>query len=49
MGTLSHPLVYLIVGEPSGDMLAARLMAGLKELTRGGVDFAGVGGQAMRE
>jgi lipid-A-disaccharide synthase len=46
---LSHPLVYLIVGEPSGDMLAARLMAGLKELTGGSVDFAGVGGEAMRE
>jgi lipid-A-disaccharide synthase len=46
---LSHPLVYLIVGEPSGDMLAARLMVGLKELTGGSVDFAGVGGEAMRE
>jgi Lipid-A-disaccharide synthetase len=45
--TLSRPPRILVVGKPSGDMLAARLMAGLKELTGGSVDFAG--GEVMRE
>jgi len=40
-------LVYLIAGEPSGDVLGARLMAALRELTGGGVCFAGIGGEAM--
>lgn len=43
------PLVYLIAGEPSGDALAARLMAALRERLRGHVRFAGVGGEAMAE
>jgi lipid-A-disaccharide synthase len=43
------PLVYIIAGEPSGDLLAARLMAGLKTLTGGQIAFAGIGGEAMRE
>jgi len=43
------PLIYIIAGEPSGDLLAARLMAALKELTQGNVRFAGIGGEAMRE
>ncbi len=41
-------LIYLIAGEPSGDLLGARLMAGLKELTGGQVRFAGIGGANMR-
>ncbi len=41
------PLIYLIAGEPSGDALGARLMAGLKELSGGQVRFAGVGGPLM--
>lgn len=45
----SGPLIYIIAGEPSGDLLAARLMAALKELTQGQVRFAGIGGEAMRE
>lgn len=43
------PLIYLIAGEPSGDLLAARLMAALRDLTGGKVRFAGIGGEAMRE
>ncbi len=41
------PLVFLIAGEPSGDVLGARLMAALKELYGGRVRFAGIGGAAM--
>jgi lipid-A-disaccharide synthase len=42
------PLIFLIAGEPSGDVLGARLMAGLKAETGGAVRFAGVGGERMR-
>lgn len=41
------PLIYLVAGEPSGDLLGARLMAALSELTEGRVRFAGVGGPNM--
>lgn len=41
------PLVFLVAGEPSGDVLGARLMAGLRAETGGEVRFAGVGGEAM--
>ncbi len=39
--------MFLVAGEPSGDNLAARLMAALKRRTGGEVRFAGVGGEAM--
>ena len=42
-----EPLIYLIAGEPSGDLLGGRLMAALKERTGGAVHFAGIGGEAM--
>ncbi|GLQ07210.1 lipid-A-disaccharide synthase [Sneathiella chinensis] len=47
---MTAPLsVYLIAGEPSGDALAARLMAGLKDrLGEKGVVFKGVGGPLMQ-
>jgi len=46
---MSRPLlIYLIAGEPSGDMLGGRLMAGLSARTDGGVRFAGIGGAHMR-
>lgn len=41
------PLIYLIVGEPSGDLLGARLMKALQDLTGGQVRFAGIGGSNM--
>ncbi|MBF0093001.1 MAG: lipid-A-disaccharide synthase [Alphaproteobacteria bacterium] len=44
---MTTPLVFIIAGEPSGDMLGARLMAGLKAETGGRIRFAGVGGEAM--
>jgi lipid-A-disaccharide synthase len=42
------PLIYLIVGEQSGDVLGARLMHALRARCPG-VTFAGVGGAAMAE
>ncbi len=42
------PLVFLIAGEPSGDVLGGRLMASLNHLTGGRVRFAGVGGPNMQ-
>ncbi len=43
------PLIYLIAGEASGDLLASRLMIALKDKTNGKVAFAGVGGTTMKE
>ena len=41
------PLVFLIAGEPSGDVLGGRLMAALDHSSGGRVRFAGVGGPNM--
>lgn len=41
------PLVYIVAGEASGDILAAGLMKSLKKMTGGRVRFAGVGGDRM--
>ncbi len=40
------PLIYLIAGEQSGDVLGARLMAALRR-ARSDVEFAGIGGAGM--
>lgn len=40
-------LIFLIAGEPSGDILGGALMRALKERTGGAVSFAGVGGERM--
>jgi lipid-A-disaccharide synthase len=45
--TQTGPLIFLVAGEPSGDLLGARLMAALTAQTGGRVRFAGVGGAAM--
>jgi lipid-A-disaccharide synthase len=47
MSNNSEPLFFLIAGEASGDLLGARLMRGLKKLTKGKARFAGVGGERM--
>lgn len=44
---MTQPLIYLVAGEPSGDLLASSVMKALKEQTRGQVRFAGVGGEMM--
>ncbi|MCK5276645.1 MAG: lipid-A-disaccharide synthase [Alphaproteobacteria bacterium] len=43
------PSIFMIAGEPSGDVLGARLMAALRDLTGGKVEICGVGGEMMRE
>ncbi|MSO89301.1 MAG: lipid-A-disaccharide synthase [Rhodospirillaceae bacterium] len=40
-------LVFLVAGEPSGDMIAAHLMAALKRLSVRRLRFVGVGGERM--
>lgn len=50
MTDASRPLrVALIAGEPSGDVLGASLMQGLRQLTGGHVQFSGIGGAQMAE
>jgi lipid-A-disaccharide synthase len=45
---MSEPmLIYIVAGEPSGDLLGGRLMRALKERTDGQVRFAGIGGETM--
>jgi len=46
-GRQAAPLIFLIAGEPSGDLLGARLMAALRAETGGAVRFAGIGGERM--
>ncbi len=41
--------IYLVAGEPSGDLLGARLIAGLRKIGGATLSFAGIGGEAMRE
>ena len=43
------PHIFLIAGEPSGDLLGARLMAALSEACHGQIRFSGVGGPRMEE
>ena len=43
------PLIFVIAGEPSGDVLGGRVMVALKELTGGNIRFAGIGGESMRD
>lgn len=45
---MKPPLIFLLAGEPSGDLLGARIMAGLRAETGGQVRFAGVGGERMQ-
>ena len=39
--------IYLIAGEPSGDLLGSRLMRALRQKTNGRVEFFGLGGDTM--
>ena len=44
---MSGPVFFLVAGEPSGDVIGARLMAALTRRTAGAARFAGVGGERM--
>lgn len=46
---MSGPSIYLIAGEPSGDILGGRLMRAIAAETGGQATFSGVGGEAMAE
>jgi len=41
------PLIYIIAGEPSGDLLGGKLMAALRQRLDGRVQFKGIGGETM--
>lgn len=45
---IDKPLIFIVAGEASGDVIGARLMAALKKLTDDRVAFAGVGGERMQ-
>ncbi len=46
---MEKKLAYFIVGEPSGDLLASRLMNALKRKNDYDISFAGVGGDSMTD
>ena len=46
---MSGPLVYIIAGEPSGDVLGGRLMRAIGHETDNQATFAGVGGHDMTD
>ena len=39
--------VYLIAGEPSGDLLGGRLMGAMREIAGSNLSFSGIGGESM--
>lgn len=47
--SIGTPLIYIVAGEPSGDLLGGRLMAALKLRMLGNVRFAGIGGESMAQ
>ena len=47
VNSTEYPLVWLIAGEPSGDILGARLMGALKQITAGNIRIEGIGGETM--
>jgi lipid-A-disaccharide synthase len=49
MAPADAPLIFIIAGEPSGDVLGGALMAALKARTGGAIRFAGIGGERMAE
>ncbi len=49
MTTSNKLKIYLIAGEPSGDLLGSRLMRALKEKTDNNVEFMGLGGDTMEK
>ena len=46
--TTAPPLICIVAGEPSGDVLGAHMMVSLKEMTKGRIRFMGIGGESMQ-
>ena len=44
-----NKVIYLIAGEPSGDILGANLMRSIYELTGHEIEIIGIGGPKMNE
>ena len=49
MTTSNKLKIYLIAGEPSGDLLGSRLMRALRKKTNDNVEFFGLGGDTMEQ
>lgn len=49
MTTSDKLKIYLIAGEPSGDLLGSRLMRALRKKTNDNVEFFGLGGDTMEQ
>jgi len=49
LGPADAPLIYVIAGEPSGDLIGASLIRALRQRTDGHIRFAGIGGEQMAE
>ena len=49
MTTSNKLKVYLIAGEPSGDLLGSRLMRALRKKTNNNIEFYGLGGDTMEQ
>ena len=49
MTTSNKLKIYLIAGEPSGDLLGSRLMRALRKKTNNNVEFFGLGGDTMEQ
>ena len=49
MTTSNKLKIYLIAGEPSGDLLGSRLMRALRKKTDNNIEFFGLGGDTMEQ
>lgn len=48
-GPADPPFIFIVTGEPSGDVIGGALIGALKERTGGRVRVAGIGGERMAE
>ena len=48
-GGEAAPFIFIITGEPSGDVIGGALIAALRERTGGRLRIAGIGGESMAE
>ena len=45
----SKPVIYIVVGEDSGDQLGSHIMSALKKATDNNIEFLGIGGERMEK